>query len=89
MTASGCLSPVALILFAYLRLLLFGGVITAGSFLAPEIFQNIGMLNADLGMLSAPGMLNLGMLNAGFGMLSASGMLNFFFHFARVLSSKC
>ena len=37
------------------------------------------MLNADTGMLSAPGMLNIGMLNADFGMLSAPGMLNFFF----------
>ena len=42
-------------------------------------FQNIGMLNADTGMLSAPGMLNIGMLNADLGMLSAPGMLNFFF----------
>ena len=38
------------------------------------LFQMIGMLNADFGMLSALGMLNLGMLDAGFGMLSASGM---------------
>ena len=68
-----------------------GGIISVGSFLAPEIvilFQNIGMLNADIGMLSAPGMLNIGMLNSGPGMLSASGMLNFFFHFVRILSSE-
>ena len=37
------------------------------------------MLNADTGVLSAPGMLNIGMLNADLGMLSAPGMLNFFF----------
>ena len=37
----------------------------------------IGMLNADLGMLSALGMLNLGMLDAGFGMLPASSMQGF------------
>ena len=59
-----------------------GGIISVGSFLAPEIvilFQNIGMLNADTGMLSAPGMLNIGTLNADFGMLSAPGMMNIFF----------
>ena len=41
----------------------------------------VGMLNADLGMLSALGMLNLGMLDAGLGMLSASGMRDFPFTF--------
>ena len=61
-----------------------------------SLFQIIGMLNADLGMLSALGMLNLGMLDAGFGMLSASGMQDlvcclhlvcriFFYIFASVL----
>ena len=61
-----------------------------------SLFQIIGMLNADLGMLSAFGMLNLGMLDAGFGMLSASGMQDlvcclhlvcriFFYIFASVL----
>ena len=39
------------------------------------------MLDADLGMLSALGMLNLGMLDAGFGMLSASCMQDFLLHF--------
>ena len=45
--------------------------------LAPSSHQNSFFSNywiADLGMLSALGMLNLGMLDAGFGMLSAFGM---------------
>ena len=45
----------------------------------------VGMLNADLGMLSTLGMLNLGMLDAGFGMLSASCMQDFLLHFCEYI----